>query len=381
MFNMPTKTLQNRQEVEDFVRGLTFYGTGGGGDYQIGVDVLMEQLEKGHNVGWTDAGGLRDGQYTCCPFLMGSIAPMTEETRREMKEIYGLKEPLYNYTGIMKNAVTALQELVGQKISALIPIELGGANAASCACAAAELGIAMLDCDYTGRAIPEIQQTTPFVYEKELLPITSCDAWGNTAVINKSYNWRMAERVGKQLSVAGYGLCGQAGFFMNAADTRDALINGTMTECYQVGKLLREACEAGKAPAEAVAAELGGWLVCKGTVTGKKWWDKIGYYWGEHTITGQGEFSGVEVKIWFKNENHVSWKNGETFITSPDMLQVIDAKTGHPYTNNKIEEGFEVAVIALKAREMFRSPRGLLALGPRAFGFDIDYRPVEKILG
>jgi DUF917 family protein len=312
---------------------------------------------------------------------MGSIAPQTEEAHREMKAIYDLGDPLYNYTGAMKNAVSALERTVGKKISALVPIELGGANAAACVSSSAELGIVTLDGDYTGRAIPEIQQTTPFIHEKSLLPITSCDAWGNTAIIDTSYNWRMAERLGKQLSVAGYGMCSQAGFFMNAKDTRDAIIPGTMSECYEMGRLLRTSREAGKDAADAVAERLGGWVVCRGKVTKKTWWDKIGYYWGEHTITGDDAFAGTEIKIWFKNENHISWRNGEAFITSPDMLQVLDARTAHPYTNNKIEEGFEVVVVALKAREVFRSPRGLLTLGPRAFGFDIDYRPVEKILG
>lgn len=377
---MLTKELKTKQEIEDFVRGLTFYGTGGGGDYQMGVDLLMKQLEKGHTVGWMDVKDLPDDAYTCCPFLMGSIAPQTEETRKEMREIYELGDPLYDYSGIMEEAVKALETKVGHKFAALVPIELGGANAASCMCAAIELGLVMLDGDYTGRAIPEIQQTTPFVFEKQLLPVTSCDGWGNKATIDESYNWRMTERLGKQLSVGGYGFCGQAGFAMNAADTRESLIAGTMSECYEIGKLLRETLEAGGDPATVAAEKLGGWVVCKGKVTKKDWWDRIGYYWGEHTITGEGEFAGTELKIWFKNENHMSWKNGEAFVSSPDMLQVIDLHTAQPYTNNKIEEGVEVAVVALKARPEFRLPRGIKTLGPRAFGFEVDYKPVEEIL-
>ena len=34
-------TLNNRQDVEDFVHGCSFFGTGGGGDYALGVDALM----------------------------------------------------------------------------------------------------------------------------------------------------------------------------------------------------------------------------------------------------------------------------------------------------------------------------------------------------
>ena len=40
------------QDAEDFVRGCTFYGTGGGGDYAMGVDALVKQIEKGNEVGW-----------------------------------------------------------------------------------------------------------------------------------------------------------------------------------------------------------------------------------------------------------------------------------------------------------------------------------------
>ena len=63
------------------------------------------------------------------------------------------------------------------------------------------------------------------------------------------------------------------------------------------------------------------------------------------------------------------------------MLQVIDTKTGFPYTNNKIEEGMEVTVIAMKARDVFRSERGLFVLSPKAFGYDMAYVPVEDMTG
>lgn len=374
-------TLKTRQDIEDFVRGCTFYGTGGGGDAALGVDALVQQLEKGHEIGWVDANDLEDGDWSCCPFLMGSIAPETEETRQEREQIYGLiGSTTYDYTQGMVGAVRSLEELQGQKVSALVPIELGGGNTASCIAAAAELGIVTVDGDYTGRAIPEIQQTTPYIFQRKLLPVTSFDLWGNTAVITGAVSWRLTERLGKMLAVAGYGTSAQAGFCFPVKDMKETLIHGTLTECFNVGKALRLAAEAGKDPAQAAVDTVGGQIVCRGKVTKKEWWDRIGYYWGEHTITGEGEFAGTELKIWFKNENHVSWKNGQVFITSPDMLQVIDAKTGYPYTNNKIEEGMEVSVIAMKARDVFRSERGLEVLSPKALGFDLPYRPLEEIL-
>ncbi len=374
---MLKKSLKTHQEIEDFVRGCTFYGTGGGGDYDAGVALLTAQLDKGLEVGWVDSSDIKDDEYSICPFLMGSIAPITEETVREMKS-FGLTERKYDYKDVLCRAVKALERYSDKKAKALVPIELGGANAAACISAAAENGIVTLDGDYTGRAIPEIQQTTPYIYEKTLMPITSCDGWGNTGIIEEAVNWQMAERIGKMISAAGYAVCGQAGFLMNGRDTKEAINHGTMTECYEIGKMIREEREAGRDPIDAVVRKLGGWVICRGTVTKKEWEDRVGYYWGTHTFTGEGAFKGTTLKIWFKNENHICWKNGEVFITSPDMLIAVDAETGHPYTNNKIEEGQRVIVIALKARKVFRTSRGISVLGPGAFGYDIEYVPVEE---
>ena len=48
---MATMKLTNRQQVEDFVRGCTFFGTGGGGLPQNGIRSLMDEIEAGRTVG------------------------------------------------------------------------------------------------------------------------------------------------------------------------------------------------------------------------------------------------------------------------------------------------------------------------------------------
>ena len=141
-----------------------------------------------------------------------------------MKATYDLDAPHVDETERMVRAVRGVGRENGKKVSALIPIKLGGANAAACISAAAELGIYILDGDYTGRAIPEIQQTTPFIHEQNLTPVVACDGWGDIATIESAVNWRMVERIGKQLAVAGFSYSAQAGFFANGADTREALI-------------------------------------------------------------------------------------------------------------------------------------------------------------
>jgi len=371
------KILKNKQDVEDFVRGCTFLGTGGGGNPEKGIESLMSELEKGNEVGWIDVNSIGDDELTCCPFLMGSIAPQTEEINKE-KIWFGLTEEKFIEKDILAEAVKELSNFTNKKISALVPIELGGSNTPSCVAAGISIGIPILDGDYTGRAIPEIQQTTPYLNDKELLPYTCVDLYGNTSIVTKAVSYRFGERVGKLISAASYGLTGDAGFILTGKETKDIIIEGTLTKCYNVGKLIREKRELGEDPVQEVANYLGGWVIGKGTVTKKEWEDNLGYYWGTHTIKGEGKFEGEELKIWFKNENHICWKNDEVFITSPDSVNVVDTKTGEPITNTDLKEGDKVSVIALKAVEAFKTEKGIDILGPRAFGYDFDYSPIEE---
>jgi len=48
---------------------------------------------------------------------------------------------------------------------------------------------------------------------------------------------------------------------------------------------------------------------------------------GPHGRRGRG-YAGHHLKIWYKNENHISWLDEKPYITSPDGLNVIDPKTG-----------------------------------------------------
>lgn len=376
---MATKSLTNRVEVEDFVRGCTFYGTGGGGLPSNGIDSLMSEIEKGNKVGWIDVNEIDDDAITVCPFLMGSIAPHTDEVKKEMKG-FGLTDSVNKEKERLGKAVAELSKYTGKKIGAVVPIELGGANTPGPLAAGILNGIPCVDGDYTGRAIPEILQTTPYINGKVLWPVASVDEFDNICIIDKAINYRMVERIGKLIASGAYGLAGQAGFLMTGKEMKEIIIPGTLTECYELGKMIRESRENDLNPIDEIIKKLDGYLLAKGTVTGKDTEDKLGYYWGTHTIIGKEEFKDNIYKIWFKNENHIMWENDKPIITSPDIIVVVDAKTGEPYANPVLKVGDEVCVIGLKAREIFKSEKGIGVLGPRYFGYDIDYMPIEERL-
>lgn len=369
--------LSKKEEIEDFVRGTTFFGTGGGGSPQKGLELLERDLANGKKLFWKDLSELNDEFKAVCPFLMGSIAPETEEIKKRKLELGFSKKTVLNP---LVNAVLELENYTGEKADVIVPVELGGGNTPGPLDVASNLGKTLVDGDYAGRAIPEIVQTTPHIFGKKVTPIAAVDEYGDVSIIKDSINNEVAERIGKLISEASFGLAGEAGILVDSKELKKILIKGTLTESFELGKTIRIARENGKDPIEAIIEKTNGYLLFEGKVSKKDWEDKEGYMWGTHTIKGENKFNGKEFKIWFKNENHISWLNNKIFVTSPDRIEVVRKKDGEPITNTDLKVGEKVSVIGIKAREIFRSEEGLKVLGPKHFGFEHKYVPIEKLM-
>jgi len=370
--------IKDVKDVEDFVRGATFLGTGGGGDPAKGIKFLKETFEKFGEIRWISPEEISDNSWVATPYYMGSIAPLTEEAKKKMKAL-GLTKKVIER--VLPEAVKELQAYTQKKISGLVAVELGGLNTPGPIDAGMHLGIPILDGDYAGRAIPEICQTTPPMFGLNVTPIASVDEWGNKAIIKEAVNPEVAENIGKLISVAGFGLVGQAGYLMDGKTVKKVIIPGTLTKSLELGKAIREAREKGSNPVKAAVEYLEGWLLFKGVVTKKEWWDKEGYMWGITHIEGIDEFKGHKFKIWFKNENHVSWLDEEPYVTSPDIIEVVRLEDAEPITNTDLQENTKVAVVGAKCHPKLRTPEGLKVLAPPHFGFeDIEYKPIEKVV-
>jgi hypothetical protein len=367
--------LETKQAVEDFIRGCTFLGTGGGGHPKEGREWLIEDLERGMKLEFNNVDSISDKGWTVCPFLMGSIAPEAEETKQK-KETLGLTKEIISRP--LVKAIEELEEYKGINIEGIVPIEIGGGNTPGPLDAAAHLGKKLVDGDYAGRAIPEIEQITPVLFDKKLYPITCVDVYGDTSIIKEGINPSMVERIGKFISDSSFGLNGDAGILLKGKEVKEILIRGTLSKALKIGQTIRQARESKEEPIKKVIDEIGGWLLFEGKAVDKEWEDKEGYMWGEHKIKGSKEFEGHEFKIWFKNENHISWLDGKPWVTSPDIIEIVDSHTSEPIVNTDLSKGAKVAVIGMKGQEKFRTVKGLELLGPKHFGFDIEYTPIEE---
>jgi len=261
-----------------------------------------------------------------------------------------------------------------------VPVELGGSNTPGPLIAAANLGIPCVDGDYTGRAIPEITQITPELNGKRSWPLSSVDRWGNVVIIKEAVSTAMSERIGKLLSRAAFGGCGMAGYLLKGKEMKQIVVKDSLTKCYDMGRAIRQAHEKGQDAADAAARQGKGWVLFRGRVAKTEWDESQPYMYGigTNTLEGGGPFSGQKFAIWYKNENHITWKDGRPFVTSPDIIAVMDSASGETLTNADVVEGRNVVVVGLPAIEGFRSAKGLALLGPRHFGFDVDYAPIEE---
>jgi len=377
---MPTFEIKNATDAQDFVRGCTFYGTGGGGSPEYGLDMIMRVLNEGSRIRIVDVSEVKDDAWSCSAFGMGSIAPRTQKVLDEMKSM-GLVTPTVNYK--LAGAIKELQDYSGKKISVIAPVEIGGANTPDPVATAAHLGLAVVDGDYAGgRAIPEALQTTPTIEGNEIMvPLASVDEWGNTVILKKAINNAASEKIGKLVAVLAYGnLAGQATYLFSGTRMKKLIVPGTLSRAFATGKKIRQLKERGMG-FEEFAKAVGGHYVFKGKVKSKDEENRDAeYYWGSYTMEGIDEFKGHTFKVWFKNENHMTWLDKKPYIMSPDSVDALDAKTLEPIINPRIDAGHQLAIFAFRAHPRFRTAKALLTVGPSHFGFKEKYVPMEEVL-
>lgn len=373
---MPNRVLKTETDLEDFVRGCTLMGVGGGGFPKDGLSYLKREFNEGRTVGWVDVSEVGDEEWTATAYGMGSTAYRTPEVKKEMERL-GMRTPRYERK--TAEAVNFLEDYTGKRIEVIVPVEIGAANTPDPIGTAIYLGKKVVDGDYAGgRAIPEITQLTPHLEGIPMVPLASVDEWGNRVLIDQVLNYAVGEKIGKLVASVAYSLVGNATYLIPGKRMKEIIVPGTLTRCYKIGKAIREARDAGKNPIQAVLDVTGGWILFEGKCTEKEAESRVGYYWGTHTFQGSGSFSAQRFKIWFKNENHITWLNDKPYVTSPDIITVVEVGSCEPTINPDVAVDREYVVLGMKAHNTYRSGKGLEVLCPKHFDFDMEYIPIES---
>lgn len=372
--------LDSLEDCEDFIAGCLFMGTGGGGDYEEGMQMLTSALDDGLLLGWREPEAIDDNTLTSMVYRIGSIAPRSNTETELMRDMH-LASHLEVKEDTMCLAVQALSEHLGEKIGCIVAAELGASNSPGPVVAAARLGVPVVDGDYSGRAVPEEMQSTPYAYGIPSDPFAVVDRWGNTAIVAKTVNPYMLERIARHLAVACIDGASIASTPLKARLMKRILVPGTLSQCLAIGRACRGAVASGLDPVDAALDVVGGWRLFDGVVVSKEWQDTSGFMIGMLEIEGTGASNGHHLRAWFKNEIHITWIDDRPWVCSPDLVTLINPSSGRGFTNTDIAIGDHVAAVGMRGLRVLRQPAVLVnGSGPEYFGFDVPYVPIERIM-
>src|SRR5579875_476130 len=228
-----------------------------------------------------------------------------------------------------------------------------------------------------GRAVPEVPQVTMHLAGISPSPGVMTDERGNVLVF-RAISGAWMERLERCAAVEFGGAGAATEYPMTVRQARGATVRGSYTLAIRIGDAL--AAAAGD-PVAAVVAETGAFPLVGGKVTDVERRTTKGFVRGSVVIEGLGDDAGRLIRLEIQNENLVALEQGAVLASVPDLISVLDTETADAIPTERVRYGQRVTVIAMACDPVWRTAAGLGMAGPRAFGYDFDYVPVEELAG
>lgn len=352
-------------ELDDLAVGAAILGTGGGGNPYIGTLLAKQAIREHGPVELVSLDELDDDALVVPSAMMGAPTVMVEKIPRGDEII---------------RAFRALQDYLGREITHTVSIEAGGLNSTTPFAVAAQMCIPLVDADGMGRAFPEIQMVTPTMYGVSATPMALADEKGNTALLETIEN-RWTETFARTITIDMGCTAMIALYALSGRQAKESLVAGTIGLAEELGRLLRETRAAHGDPIEAIVERLRGYRIFTGKVADVARRTEAGFAKGDARIEGIGDDQDGVLELRFQNEHLVAVRDGEILASVPDLIIVLDAETGEPITTEELRYGYRVTVLATPCDERWRTEAGLALAGPRYFGYEVDYVPVEDRFG
>ena len=243
---------------------------------------------------------------------------------------------------------------------------------------AAQLGMPLVDADVMGRAFPEMQMCIPTLYGVSATPMAMADEKGNRVVIDTIDN-HWTERIARSITIdmgctALIALYPMTGAQLKAGDSSRARsgLRGART-----GRRARRAPRTATRSA-AVVERLGALRLFDGKIVDVARRTEAGFARPRRGSRASATDAGSDARprLPERAPRRDPGRGGRRSV--PDLIIVLDAETGEPITTEELRYGFRVTVIAAPCDPRWRTPAGLELVGPRYFGYDIDYVPIEE---
>ena len=353
------------ENLEDIALGAAVLGAGGGGDPYIGKLMSIQAIHAFGPVELLSLDEVEDDSLIVPTAIMGAPTVIVEKPPQGDELV---------------KAFQIMESYFGQEINATMPLEAGGINSTIPMTVAARLGVPMVDCDGMGRAFPEVQMVTASLYGISSSPFALLDEKGNSAILD-TVNNRWAEAFSRSITVDMGCSAMIACYATKGRELKEWAVPDTITLVEEIGQTIREARVSKIDVVEAVTQVVGGFQIFKGKVIDVHRRTERGFARGEVVLQGVDEHDSQSLRILFQNENLIAELDGEVVVSVPDLITLLDIENGEPITTESLRYGFRVSVLGIPCNEKWRTPDGLALVGPRYFGYDIDWVPIEDRFG
>jgi DUF917 family protein len=356
------KRLLDPSSLRALARGCAVLGAGGGGDPHLGLLQALQATEDFGPVPLLDLDELPDDSLI---MPCGGIGAPTVSIEKIENGDEGdrLREHL--------------EMLTGRRVSALMAAEIGGSNGLLPVAWAARMGLPVADADGMGRAFPEVPQVTMHLAGIPPSPAVMTDERGNL-VIFQTISGQWMERLERAAAVEFGGAASSTEFSMTAAQARGATVRDSVTLAIRIGEAVMRGAGS---PVDALIAEVGAFRLITGKVLDVERSTTIGFARGSVVVEGLGADAGRLVRMEIQNENLVALERGRVLASVPDLISVVDSETADAIVTERVAYGQRVTVIAFPCDPVWRTEKGIAVAGPRTFGYDFDYLPVEELAG
>lgn len=358
-----------REDIEDFALGGGLFGCGGGGDTYIGKLMLEREMENVDEIPLLSIDDVPDDALVVLTAMVGAPSVLLEKIPNGGED---------------RRIIEQVEKECGMPVAGILIGEVGGLNSVLPAVTAARLGLPLVDADPTGRCVPSVHATSFNINRLNLSPIIIVDEFMNTVVIHTDDHLK-GEKLTRSMIVEMGGSAIFAFCPITGAQLRKIGLPGAVSNPVQIGRTIREARVEGRDPFGAVTEALTqmslyGWAdtLMEGKIVDVERRSDTGFTIGRTRIKSIGSRAD-ELELEFRNEHLVARINGQVRATVPDLITVLDSETGEHIGTDRLRYGQRVTVLVVRAPEMWRSERGLSILGPRGYGVEFDYVPVEDL--
>jgi len=364
----------DKEAIRQITLGASILATGGGGDPEIGLLWTYKVLDEGKEIIMVDPADIPDDILVAGPGCLGAALVLTE------------KPP---GSEVLNLAIVKLENYMGRKLQATIPIECGGVNSPVAYAAAGEFGVPVVDVDGMNRAFPELQMTSWVIHGVHASPTVSVDDRGNVTIIDTKDNDLLAENLARRAAMAYGGISWIATYPMSGKEVKETSIINSQSIAWAIGKAIYQARIKHLDPIREllksleVERKVKGFSVFKGKIVDirREFGGEAtkGFTLGEIIMEGIDEYRGCIARLDFQNE----WLNlridEKIRCMPPDLIAILDPETGEPIRTDVMKYGYRGTIVLIPAHERMRTPRGIQVFGPQHFGYDLEYVKVEKL--